>query len=198
MAKYKRTKKHQMNLTLAIQKAMQSKEVRNKISKSRIEKGLGKGKKNGMFGKHRSIKLKKKLSQLKKGVPLSKEHKKAVLAGIKKRMANYKYVEKGITSDGYVYIVKPNHPNTRKSNGNILEHRYVMSTYLKRPLKKNEVVHHINLIKTDNRIENLMLFKNMAEHNKFHIYIYEFILESLGEEFIQIYKEWFNNYKEVK
>ena len=35
-------------------------------------------------------------------------------------------------------------------------------------LTKEEVVHHINGIKSDNRIENLQLFSNHGEHIKLH------------------------------
>ncbi len=59
-------------------------------------------------------------------------------------------------SNGYILIYEPNHPNAH-SNGWIREHRWIMSKYLGRPLKDNEVVHHINGFKKDNRIENLEL-----------------------------------------
>jgi len=37
------------------------------------------------------------------------------------------------------------------------EHRYVIEQFLNRKLEKNEVVHHLNGIRTDNRIENLQV-----------------------------------------
>lgn len=75
-----------------------------------------------------------------------------------------------ITEDGYVIVRCPGHPNTNKGkNGNyIYEHRLVMSNHLKRPLSKNEVVHHKNGDRSDNRIENLDLYTN-ASHMKMHI-----------------------------
>lgn len=56
------------------------------------------------------------------------------------------------------------------------EHRLVMEEHLGRKLKRNEVVHHINGDKSDNRIENLQLM-TLSEHSKMHGQIKEFTLE---------------------
>ena len=63
---------------------------------------------------------------------------------------------KGINYSGYFLIKVKNHPFAR-SNSFVFEHRLVMEKYLGRYLKPKEKVHHINRIKTDNRIENLQL-----------------------------------------
>lgn len=66
---------------------------------------------------------------------------------------------------GYVYRYLPEHPNSNKKV--IPEHIFVMEKSIGRYLEKNEIVHHINRIKGDNRIENLQLMKD-NEHRSYH------------------------------
>lgn len=47
------------------------------------------------------------------------------------------------------------------------EHRKIMEEHIGRKLKPNEVVHHINGNKNDNRIENLQLM-TLSEHTRLH------------------------------
>jgi len=60
--------------------------------------------------------------------------------------------------DGYMTRKDPNHPLAGKGNGHVLIHREVMSEKLGRPIRKDELVHHINGKRDDNRPENLELF----------------------------------------
>ena len=66
----------------------------------------------------------------------------------------------------YKTLYKPNHPNSNK-RGVILEHRYIMSLYLGRPLTRDEDVHHKNKNGLDNRIENLELITH-SKHQTIH------------------------------
>jgi len=69
-------------------------------------------------------------------------------------------------SDGYIY--KMNHSHPFKNNmGYVYEHRLIMEKQIGRYLHRWEVCHHINKITDDNRIKNLMLFKNHSTHRKF-------------------------------
>lgn len=58
---------------------------------------------------------------------------------------------------GYVLIKKAGHPNAN-ARGWIMEHRYVMSEIIGRPLTGDENVHHINGHRSDNRVANLELW----------------------------------------
>lgn len=68
-------------------------------------------------------------------------------------------------NNGYVCVYCPGHPYA--FGGHVFEHRLVMEDSLGRILLPTEEVHHINSIKTDNRIENLMRFDSKSNHRKY-------------------------------
>ena len=74
---------------------------------------------------------------------------------------NKKGVRRLLNKWGYYELFEPSHPMAKK-NGYIREHR--MIAYDKGLLKNPEdEVHHINGIKTDNRVENLQVLSK-PEH----------------------------------
>jgi hypothetical protein len=73
-----------------------------------------------------------------------------------------------INHDGYIQICSPNHPY-RDARGYVFEHRLVMEKKLGRYLTAEEVVHHKDYDRKDNRIENLVLFPNQKAHIAWHI-----------------------------
>ena len=81
-----------------------------------------------------------------------------------KRSANWKDSTK---ARGYVCVHEHSTAPMRRL------HRLVMEKHIGRKLTSSDVVHHINLIKDDNSISNLLLC-NRSEHRKIH-----FSLESL-------------------
>jgi len=82
---------------------------------------------------------------------------------------NYDYTIRGgkgsYKMSGYTMKLAPYHPSAN-SRGYVAEHRLIMENKLERWLNKDEVIHHINGKRDDNRIENLQLVYSQKEHSK--------------------------------
>lgn len=70
-----------------------------------------------------------------------------------------------IKSKGYVLIWNPEH-HRAFNDGYVPEHVLVAEQMLGRRLTKDEVVHHRNRVKDDNRPENLIVYASQSEHMK--------------------------------
>jgi HNH endonuclease len=79
--------------------------------------------------------------------------------------ANLEGRDRRTNDKGYLEVWYPEHPSNK--DGYVLEHRLVMEKWLRRYLHSEEVVHHVNENKKDNRIENLWL-TDEVEHAKIH------------------------------
>ena len=68
---------------------------------------------------------------------------------------------------GYVLAYVPKHPHAHK-DGYVMLHTVLMERAIGRYLNENEVVHHVNHNKADNRLENLRLM-DKKEHMSMHM-----------------------------
>jgi hypothetical protein len=81
---------------------------------------------------------------------------------IRERQDGFKKYKRG-TIDSHVMVRARLHKNA-DGMGYVPEHRLIIEEQIGRHLDKKEIVHHINLVKSDNRIENLVLFKCSRDH----------------------------------
>lgn len=124
-----------------------TREHRNKISQSRI-------------GKHHSCETRIKMSISQKRSVNGNKGEKSIFWKGGRHKCKSGYIHIWIPSDN-PYISMINEGNT------LPEHRLIMAQHLGRCLKSWEMVHHINGIRDDNRIENLTLIDS-KNHAGFH------------------------------
>lgn len=74
---------------------------------------------------------------------------------------------RSVDSDGYIRCYRPDHPRAWQHTGSVYEHVLVAEENLGRPLEDDEIVHHKNRIKHDNRWDNLEVLKEV-DHLKVH------------------------------
>lgn len=122
-----------------------------------------------------TAKAKEKISKANKGNRraagrvVSEETRKKLSASLKGRIKKpSKYGgHRKQRSDGYIAVYVPDHPYSAK-DGYVLEHILVMEEKIGRYITRDEVVHHKNHIRNDNRIENLELM-TFKEHSRLHL-----------------------------
>ena len=129
-------------------------------------------------GKHLSLETRNKISQRTMGrIPWNKDKKmskefcqknREAQKGIQAGEKNPRWNGGICHSCGYIFLFNPRHPFAINNKRYVKKARLIMEKHLRRYLNPTEVIHHINGIKTDDRISNLKLFANQTEHSKFH------------------------------
>ncbi len=115
--------------------------------------------------RNKSIKMKGRLANhLAKWVKKNGTWNKGIV-GSMSREKNGHWKGGEYSNMGYVYSLMPEHPLARK-NGYVLRARLVIEKCLGRFTTKKESPHHRNKIRSDDRIENLVLYKDKATHNR--------------------------------
>lgn len=117
----------------------------------------------GFLGKKHTEETKKSISEKTIGKTVSKETRDKISDSKKSGGVGHKKKR----SDGYIAVYFPDHPKSAK-DGYIMEHDLIMECLIGRHLRGNEVVHHKNKIRDDNRKENLQLM-TFKEHARLHM-----------------------------
>lgn len=117
----------------------------------------------GFYGKKHKAESRKKLSSKLKGRKISEEARCKMSEAKKLKGIGHKKIRQ----DGYVAVYFPDHPKSTKA-GYIMEHDLIMECLIGRHLADDEVVHHKNGIRNDNRKENLQLMTK-HDHRSYHM-----------------------------
>ena len=116
-----------------------------------------------------SQETRQKMSNAKKLNPLSEETRRKIAEAKRSKFNGLNgYGHTKPHCKGYVLAYAPLHPHAH-ADGYIMLHTIIMERSIGRYLKENEVVHHKNRNRQDNRIENLELMdkkKHMSMHMK--------------------------------
>lgn len=75
--------------------------------------------------------------------------------------------------NGYIVVYDPTNPRAMKNanwRGYVYEHIKIAGEFLGRPLRKSEVVHHLDGVRSNNRTENLLVLLR-SEHIKLHTWL---------------------------
>jgi hypothetical protein len=78
---------------------------------------------------------------------------------------------KGIKNDSqnYTYIYKPDHPRSRKQDRYVMRMYLIAELCLKRFIKKEEVIHHIDKNPFNDNWDNLYIFTSHGGHMGYHL-----------------------------
>lgn len=112
--------------------------------------------------------FRKKISKGMIGHSVSGETRRKISIGNSKEKSPHWKGGRWQHKSGYIMIRVDGHPESDRDRY-VEEHRIIMEKHIGRPLRKDEIVHHINEIRNDNRIENLELMtrsSHMVHHNK--------------------------------
>ncbi len=112
---------------------------------------------------------------------LSEEDRRAIYERIvtkRKSKDNYRTVSgdkhhlwkggKTVEANGYIAVYHPEYTGKKIRKNYVYEHRWNMEQHLGRKLEPGEEIHHIDGNRKNNKLDNLMLFKNKSEHLKYH------------------------------
>ena len=126
-----------------------------------------------------SLKVRLKMSKARKGYRHSKETKKKIssshtgkvtspyhclrISQAKSGKSVFRKENRRIDKYGYVMIKISQIPKVW-----IKEHRFIIEKHLGRKLSHRETVHHIDEIRHNNSLSNLMVFSGIGPHTKFH------------------------------